>query len=453
MVPESHLSLFRKLCVLGIFFVATNPFVAAQNEVDLHSFQLGTDGGAPYGTLIADSQQNLYGTTYVGGGGPCLFGLLPSGCGTVFELTQSPGRGWSEQVIYSFQGSSDGAFPLTGLLIDQAGNLYGATSAGGTSALCSPTNTPGCGTVFELTPPAQPGGVWTETVLYRFTGGDDGSNPEGSLVLDQAGNLYGTAGSGGVGYGTVYELIAPVLGGSWTELTLHIFNPLKGEDGADPRAGLIFDAMGNLYGTTLAGGVNCPGLLGCGTVFRLIAPQSPSGSWTERVLYAFQGGNDGQGPTGPLLMARGTLLGTTEQGGQFDEGTVFQIRPAGGGVTEAVLYSFQGGQDGAIPNAGLAIDSKLNLYGTTYAGGGLGACTNFPGCGTVFKLSPPVPPNTTWTESVLYAFAGGTDGASPIAGLITGRSWLVGVTVQGGGGKACNVDNGVGCGEIFAVHQ
>ena len=300
-----------------------------------------------------------------------------------------------EQVLHSFGNGMDGQFPYAGLIFDTSGNLYGTTNFGGTYTF---------GTVFELTPIA--GGGWTEKVLYSFGNGTDGAYPEAGLIFDAVGNLYGTTYGGGTyGTGTVFEL-TPTGGGSWTEKVLHNFND-NGTDGFYPYAGLIFDAAGNLYGTTSQGGT-----YGDGTVFELTP--AAGGVWTEKVLYSFNAnGTDGTAPQAGLIFdAAGNLYGTTNQGGTYLSGTVFELTPAGGGVwTETVLHNFNdNGTDGAYPYAGLIFDGAGNLYGTTDGGG-----TYFGG--TVFELTPAA--GGSWTEKVLHNFnPNSTDGYEPYAGLI-----------------------------------
>jgi uncharacterized repeat protein (TIGR03803 family) len=425
---------------------ACSTLVAAQNDVVLHRFHL-SDGASPQGALIADAQQNLYGVTSYGGNGDCtVYPLVRSGCGTVFELTRSAGGGWSQTVLYDFQAGSDGAFPQAGLVFDQAGNLYGTTEGGGLSQAC-------CGTVFELSPPAQPGGNWSEAIIYRFTAYTDGALPFGRLIFDQAGNLYGTAEAGGQSFdccGTVFELSPPANGGNWTETTLHVFNTQPG-DGDSPRAGLTFDKSGSLYGTTYDGGNSTF----VGTVFRLRPPRSSGGRWTESI-YSFRGGPaDGSNPEGDLIWVGGSLVGTTSGGGLYESGTVFQISPSSTGMTESLLYSFQFG-NGSISGAvdcGLVVDSALNLYGTTGVGGS-GDCDSGFGCGTVFQLVPPSAPGGAWTQNTIYEFQGGSDGALPFIGaLLLNGEWLLGVTSEGGGSEACNLDEVEGCGTVFAVRK
>src|SRR5271165_1152285 len=330
--------------VLAIFaatLFVTSALATAQETV-LHSFN-NTDGANPYAGLIFDAAGNLYGTTYLGGTGSCLYG--GSGCGTVFELSPNGSGGWTEQVLHYFShNGTDGIEPFGGLIIDAAGNLYGTTQEGGTHS---------GGTVFELSPGA--GGTWTEQVLHNFSG-TDGNYPGAGLIFDAAGNLYGTTYTGGTySIGTVFEL-SPQAGGGWTETVLHNFDA-TGTDGAFPEAGLIFDAAGNLYGTTFEGGT-----YGSGTVFELTPGMG--GTWTEQVLWSFNdNGTDGTNPLAGLTIdAAGNLYGTTEQGGSYGWGTVFELTPGAGGVwTEQVLHAFNNnGTDGLAPVGGLIFDGVRN---------------------------------------------------------------------------------------------
>lgn len=255
-------------------------------------------------------------------------------------------------------------------------------------------------------------------ILHAFTGGRGGT-PYGRLLADGAGNLYGTTMDGGIGgNGTVFKM-TPKGGGKWTETILRAFN---GKDGATPVAGLIADGAGALYGTTEAGGAGSSG-----TAFKLAPPSGGKKAWTETVLCAF-GGTKGIHPSAGLIAdSAGNLYGTTISGGAGGYGTVFALRPPAAGKkawTETVLYSFSGG-DGEYPHAGLIADSAANLYGTTISGGANGD-------GTVFALTPPAEGKTVWTETVLHAF-GGKDGESPNAGLITDSAGnLYGTTIEGG---------------------
>jgi uncharacterized repeat protein (TIGR03803 family) len=276
------------------------------------------------------------------------------------------------------------------------------------------------GSVFEMTPKA--GGGWTEKVLYSFN--DDADPPYAGVIFDAAGNLYGTTlyGGGGtcpVSCGTVFELI-PKAGGAWTKKVLHAFN---GKDGSEPYAGVTIDGSGNLYGTTLMGGntTNCG--YGCGTVFELI-PKA-GGAWTKKVLHAFNY-KDGAIPYGVLVLDRsGNLYGTTSLGGAYGAGTVFELTPnADGGWKENVLHSFNhDGKDGIDPQAGLIFDRSGILYGTTFGGGTYGD-------GTVFELM--LKAGGGWTEKVLHSF-NGKDGLQPYGGvIIDGSGNLYGTTTFGG---------------------
>ena len=326
-------------------------------ESVLYNFTGGSDGGSPVGGVIMDSAGNLYGTTREGGS---------SNFGTVFKLVPNGSGGYTELILHAFTGSSDGSGPVDRLLMDSAGNLYGTTEFGGGN------NT---GTVFKLAPN---GGGYTESVLYSFAGGSDGANPATALVMDNTGNLFGTTlygGSGGTGYdyGTVFEL-ASNGSGSYAELVLYKFT--GGSDGGNPFGGLIMDSSGNLYGTTEYGG----GSQNDGNVFKL-APKV-GGGYTESVLYNFNGGSDGANSLGSLMMdAAGNLYGTTQSGGgSNNSGTVFMLSPNGsGGYAESILYSFTGDSDGSIPTAGLIMDSRGDIYGTAaYSGnGGIGYGTVF----------------------------------------------------------------------------
>ena len=352
----------------------------AQTETVLHSFgtQSG-DGSNPYAGLIMDPEGNLYGTTYYGGA---------YDYGTVFKLAPSG----TETVLYSFGGRrGDGWYPQAGLIIDTEGNLYGTTSEGGAYGY---TN----GTVFKLTSSG------TETVLYSFHGfgsqSHDGYYPLGGLIMDTAGNLYGTTAQGGTyDLGTVFKLTP-----SGTETLLYSFVG-QPNDGARPYAGLITDKAGNLYGTTAQGGY------GFGTVFKV----TPSG--TETVLHRFLG--DGASPFAGLIMdENGNLYGTTYQG-RRGYGTVFELSATG---KATVLYSFTGGSDGANPTAGLVMDENGNLYGAAAYSEG-----------TVFELSPGKK-GAAWTFTLLHAFGSQSgDGIRPFGTLILDKEGnLYGTTYAGG---------------------
>lgn len=384
----------------------------------LYTFIGGNDGGQSVAGLIADKDDNLYGTTTSGGGTSC----QGTGCGTIFKVAPDG----TETILHAFTGGSDGEFPDGALIADTAGNLYGTTQLGG--AGCGGFGT---GIVFRLAPDG------TETVLHAFVGGCGGKNnygdggwPEAGLIADAAGNLYGTTYYGGEngclgnpGCGTVFK-IAP----DGTETILHTF---LGHDGARPEASLIMDNAGNLYGTT-SGGAGRNGCHGCGTIFKL----APDG--TETVLYAFGGGTDGEHPGASLIVDdAGNLYGTSVVGGGGGRGYVFMLAPDG---TKTVLYNFKGGNDGWEPDTGLTADRAGNLYGTTSAGGGTGCGGG--GCGTVFKLKP------SGTEKVLYAFQGGADGRTPTAPVALVAGNLYGTTEFAGIQSDCEKQ---GCGTVFAL--
>jgi uncharacterized repeat protein (TIGR03803 family) len=345
----------------GMAFELTPKAGGGWKEKVLHAFNR-EDGNQPYGTLIFDTSGNLYGTTYYGGA---------YNEGTVFELTPEAGGDWKETVLHSFNDDgTDGYNPIAGLVIDASGNLYGTTYYGGTGAACSYV---GCGMAFELTPKRN--GGWTEKILHNFSNnGKDGFWPFTGLIFDSSGTLYGTTQSGGdSGCGTVFELTRKS-GGSWKEKVLHHFN---GKDGYQPT-GLIFDASGNLYGTTQNGGAE-----NVGTVFEL-TPRV-GGGWTQKVLHNFHNGSpDGYLPyAGVVIDGSGNLYGTTANGGTETVGTVFELAPKADGVwTEKILHTFSNNQrDGRLPFAGLVIDAAGNLYGMTEYGGAQSA-------GTVFEVTP-----------------------------------------------------------------
>ncbi len=338
----------------GTVFKLTPHSNGKWTETVLYSFLAGSDGKNPYGGVTIDSKGNLWGTTAAGGTGGICAG---DGCGTVFNLTLS-GKTWTESIIYSFQGNKDGWDPGGALLIDPQGNLYGTTADGGTKNGC---NGQGCGTVYQLT--TVKGGQWKETVIHRFTDGKDGSRGSlGVLLMDKAGNLYGIAELGGAhAAGTVYKM-TPGSGGTWKFSTLDAFRGVPHP--GFPYGGVIFDGAGNLYGTTYFGGKN-----GLGSIFKLT---NTNGKWTESQLYSFKGGTDGSLPTSTLVFdANGNLYGTTSAGGDSnDDGVIFKLTPGSGGKwKESVAHRFSNVPDGAFPNYGLTIDKAGNLYGTAPFGG------------------------------------------------------------------------------------
>jgi uncharacterized repeat protein (TIGR03803 family) len=320
-----------------------------RKEMPLYDFTGGTDGGFPQAGLLMGASGNLYGTTVFGGDLSC------GGCGTVFRVDPTTGK---ETVLYAFTGGADGSEPICTLVRDRAGDLYGTTAGGGSSASCA--NPSGCGTVFKLDTTGK------ETVLYSFCGGADGGYPQAGLIRDAAGNLYGTALVGAYLAGVVF-MVDP----SGAETVLYSFT--GGTDGGYPLAALIRDSAGNLYGTTNGGGASNQG-----TVFKV----DPTGK--ETVLYSFTGGTDGANPGAGLVRdSAGNLYGTAG-GGASNQGTVFKLDTTG---AESVLYSFTGGTDGGNPAAGLLPGPDGRLYGTTLYGGDL-SCGFGIGCGVVFGIKP-----------------------------------------------------------------
>lgn len=358
---------------LGTVFMLTKGSSGSYTEGVLYSFRGGSsDGYWPAAGLILDSSGNLYGTTVLGGTGSCTYSQTVASCGTVFKLTKGSGGSYTESLLHSFDGGvSDGATPYSGLIMDSGGNLYGTTGYGGAGSCTDPAQPTGCGTVFKLAP--ESGGSYTESLLYSFEGGaSDGNEPVAGLIADGGGNLYGTTAIGGsqgcnnfAGCGIVFQL-APDGNGTYTESLLYSFQGLP-SDGAWPY-GLIMDSAGNLYGTTGEGGTNS---YGTGTVFRLA--KSSGGGYTEKLLYSFQAGSPGGfAPEAGLIMdSSGNLYGTTQEGGVKGYGAVVELAPgSSGSYSESALYSFQSGTaDGALPYAALIMDSGGNLYGTTVMGG------------------------------------------------------------------------------------
>jgi uncharacterized repeat protein (TIGR03803 family) len=265
---------------------------------------LGPDGSNPMSTLIADSQGRLYGTASAGG----------LGVGTIFMLTppSQPGGSWTEETIHKFAGGPDGGDPIGGVVMDKNGVLYGTTWAGGKGFF---------GMVYKLTPPANGQGKWAYEVLHLFTGGSDGASPRGSLVMDNAGALYGTTSGGGSGCpprvhkgcGIVFQIVPPSNNGSWTENIIHEFTAQ--EDGAFPNDSLVFDGSGSLYGTTKGGGTNT-----WGVVFKL-SPPSSGLAWT---ITTFNVPRFQRTYAGTLLQGK-SIYGTTDDGGENSTGSVFEL--------------------------------------------------------------------------------------------------------------------------------
>jgi len=412
----AHCSAFVAILLLA----ATSAW--GQGKV-LYSFTGGADGGYPLGGLVRDSSGNLYGVTS-GGGDTSPEQCQPtSGCGVVFELSPNGSGGWKEAVLHTFTGGTDGLEPLGNLVFDGSGNLYGTTEYGGNGC----EGFYGCGTVYELSPAG--GGVWTENIIHTFTSGPDGYAPWAGLVFDNAGNLYGTTRFGvnsacnTLGCGAVFEL-SPSGGGTWSEQFLYVFQDAA--DGAEPMAGVTFDASGNLYGTAGIGGdtTGCNPPYGCGTIYEL----SPgTGGWTQSVLYTFDGANGNFPNSGLAIDARGDLYGNMYN-------YVYRMTPQeGGGFNLTNLHTFNV-TDGDAAEATPLIDGGI-LYGTVESGGGDNRdCT--AGCGGIYRLKPT-------GSGVTFSFLGfGTanKGEAPEGSLISDSAGnLYGTTSRGGADGAGTV--------------
>ncbi len=395
----------------------------AQTESILHSFQGTPDGSVPFGGPTVDASGNIFGTTHYGG---------VYGAGAVYELTPPTQQGddWTESILYSFTGLADGSSPSGKLAMDSSGNIYGTTSAGG--IIDRKCNEIGCGTVFELSPPAQQGGTWNFQVLYTFTGLHDGWEPHGLLL--SGGTLYGTDNyyNRNIHQGTVFALRRKSDG--WKLQVLHEFS--GGHDGCSPGS-LTIDAAGDVYGTTSECGGDRKG-----TVFELIRPVQPADEWTISILHHFHD-TDGSYPVGVVFDKSGNLYGTTLFGGTWNKGVMYRLSPpaqVGDEWKETVLHTFPSYDgDGSEPESDLIFDRSGNIYGTTRYGGNAGNDS----WGTLFELTPAVQGGPA-TERVLHTFTGlSGDGAQPGSGLAFLGNQIVGVTYQGGD---------VQLGTVFAVN-
>ena len=366
----------------------------AQTETVIYSFNGYPDGAYPQSGLVSDAAGNFYGTTENGG-----VGYLTYGYGTVYELSPNVGGGWTENVLYRFTGGTDGAYPIGPLIVDSEGNLYGTTYQGGAN---------GYGVVFELSPV---GPNWTETVLYSFASGTDGANPENGLIMDPAGNLYGTTSHGGNGLGVVFELspspdgwteqiiysgaqgltmdgagnifavggmtlfeLSPNDSGGWTPTVIHTFYGGT-KDGYGPDGTVALDKAGNIYGTTFYGGLQASG-----TIYKLT--YSKKKGWTEKLLFSFKGGKGGLYPyAGVVLDPAGNLYGTTIGGFKTDAGTAYELALVGKAAYRIKILSYFTGANGSVPMGRLILNSAGNLYGTTSGGGNYRA-------GAVYQITP-----------------------------------------------------------------
>jgi uncharacterized repeat protein (TIGR03803 family) len=410
---------------------AASPSVASPVLNTLFRFN-GTDGSTPQAGLTADPSGNgvLYGVTTGGG---------TLGAGTVFRLAP-PAKGqtaWRYIILYSFQGSGgskpDGQSPQSEVLIDpKNGVIYGDTALGG------PNN---YGTVFQLRPPKS-GSKWQESVLANFENGTaKGENPNGALVFDGDGGLFGTALLGGTyNEGTIFH-VGPPNGKGWQLKVLQQLGATS-TDSTQPFAGLVRDpSTGVLYGTSSTGGSNSKG-----TVFRL---KAINGRWQKTILYSFKGANDGSTPLGKVIIGSdGSLYGTAALAGAYNSGVVFQLSPPTGTGTKwtyRVLHQFLGGTNDGMQPKNLVVGSNGVMYGATLYGGGSTVCTG--GCGTIYKMTPPPTGSKTWKEVVLYRFKGSNDSASPQGMMVVdtaNNDTLYGTTIGGYNG---------GVGTIFRLRH
>ena len=399
---------------------------SAQTESVLYNFSKPSDvSELGPGGLVADSAGNIYGTASLGGA----FGV-----GGVFELSPPAVQGgaWTETAIYEFTNGADGGRPFGTLIIDANCALYDTTYQGGDGKV---------GVVFQLTPPAQQGGAWTETILHSFSG-SDGGNPAGGVIFGANGRLYGTAQSGGAGRGGVaYELTPPSTnGGTWAFNVIHNFSgQTTSPGGCVPEARLTAGPGGSFYGAAYRCGAN-----GGGVAFKLIPPANGQSVWGEAVLHTFGAPNtagDGNNPEAPLVVGpSGILYGTTVYGGSTALGTVYELIPptAGGAWTENVIHSFGTGNDGTYPGGPVTPGSGGVLFGTAQLGGANSD-------GILFKLTPPLVSGGAWTETVPVTF-NFADGWNPDGPLLLMNRALYGITA-GGGSQGCSY----GCGTVYEV--
>lgn len=421
----------RALSAAVLFLLATVAFQSAQAQTYtvIHKFSNGGDGATPQSGLTMDAGGNFYGTTSFGGYQGDGFCQTDGGCGVVFRLSRR-GTGWVVEGLYQFVGGSDGDAPLARVVFGPDGALYGTTQSGGNGGC---TEGSGCGTVFRLTPHPRPcprfSCPWIETVLHAFTSGSDGELPYfGDLTFDTAGNIFGTTVEGGVhNQGTLFKVSQQ--DGSWTENVAYTFG---GGPAQYPESGIVFDSAGNIYGTAGGGSPYDDGL-----TYEL---QPLQGGWTESTLYTFTGGDNGAGPGGALIFDRmGNLYGATVSGGPgTNGGTVYELVRSDTGWTLTTLTGIFGGSGG--PNGSLTMDAAGNLYGTTYSDGTYGY-------GSVFKVAPQQ--DGTWLLTDLYDFTGLDDGRWPVGSVVidaSGNLW--GTASRGGDRTRCSH---LGCGVIWEI--
>lgn len=413
-------STYLSIVAAIIWMVALSLPAQAQTFTVLHTFTGAADGATPFANLVLDQRGNLYGNTAYGGIQNCPNGEVSNSCGVVFKLAHRQ-NGWLFSPLYAFGGGTDGASPVGNVTIASDGTIYGTTNAGGGPG-CADHLGPGCGTVFRLQPPptncVSSLCPWRETVLHRFTGGfADTSDPFGGVVLDSAGDVFGTGHFGGsADYGAVFELTPS--GSGWTESLLHSFQ--GGPDGAYPVTGFTWDESGNLTGTATNGGNlggDC-GRLGCGVIFQM---RRTGSGWSEYVIYGFENDGDGAGPSAPLVLSPEGYFYSIADGE-----TIYELTPSGGNWNYSVLYSFG---LGTVSFSGpLAQDSDGSFYGTSVMGGINNCSVN--GCGFVYKLARS---GNNWVFHLVYEFTGGADGYFPYGGVVMDSNGnLYGTASMGG---------------------
>ena len=431
-VPRAGIFVLEMALVFALILLLITPGQAQTYRV-IYTFDTGLNAWDAGVGLSIDAAGNLYGTTIRGGGqGDC---PAPGGCGAVFQLIPN-GSDWVETLLHGFNGpydfgrgpgpfgATDGAYPYSRAMVGPDGNVYGTVLEGATSD---------AGAVYQLT---RSGSSWNRTILHRFTGGADGIHPFGDVAFDATGNLYGTTTIGGAyRWGTIF-LLAPSASG-WTKTTLYNFR--GGSDGAWPYSGVLLDGAGNLYGTTGAGGSDDCDYDGpnCGTVYQL----SPSGSgWTEKILYNFHNGNDGNHPSALIFDQAGNLYGTI-CGGSHGGASVFRLSPSGQNWNFEVVYTLSA--TSCAPFLGsLAMDDTGNLYGALVDGGAYSR-------GSIYKLTRA---GSSWWYTDLYDFTGGSDGGEPNGSLVLDSNGnLYGTTQYGGVSHYCGGAFHTGCGVVFQL--
>jgi uncharacterized repeat protein (TIGR03803 family) len=430
--------------VIVSLFSLLMPFRAWSQEKTLYRFAgYPSDGEYPNGSLVADQQGNLYGTTGVGG---------TYQYGTVFELKPGAGGGWTESILYSFAGTPDGAYPSGGVILDSAGNLYGVTSDGGSNQSLFTSG----GIVYELSPPQDGETEWTETIIFDFTTLDyaGGGNPNGHLVFDAAGNLYGAAGTGGggdadycgdTGCGTIFELQPPSSSGDqWTYIDIHDFLVIPHTDGFGPRQ-VLMGSDGVLYGYSNYGAEWIQSLHEYasfeGAIFRLSPPSAGGIQWNEQEIALMEGTN-GNYPNGMSIAANGDLFVDMLQGGSSNNGIVLQMTPTQTGWVQTDIYNFTGGADGRGPNGAPFLSTKGDIYVMAASGGTHECNSTSDNCGAFIHLSPNG--DGAYTEQTIYDFDQ-SSGASPNGGLLLHDGFLVGTASLGG------TTTGQGNGTVFEV--